>query len=251
MHFRILLTLVLVLLAKPAHALVFINWTGATITNPVGSNTTVTGFTSGDIVVPYTITITSKGSTHEITRDSPLGNNFNPLNLNLPETRNVNTLMTVTIALGAGYRMVNPSFTLLDIDVSPGAGQPGNPPPTRDWEDLLTFSPLLSGVNMTAVNPLFTQVSGNVARGIAGNVPNDSTNANVNVTSTGAYSTLSYTYGPGPLDGLQSNQRHGISIITMDGVVPEPGTYAMMGLMVAMVGIRHVRRNGWRLRKSS
>lgn len=236
MHFRLLAIIVVLLTPVTARAAVTIDWAGATINTINSQSATVTGLTTGDVSVGYTITINSNIS-QDISFAAPLGNTTPVLNLNLPAPRNAATLMTVSIALNGGLTMVNPSFALLDIDASVGNT-------FSSWRDQLIFTS--ASVSMTAVNPAFTQVTGNTALGMDGNVPNGSTSANVNVTTGGVISSMDYTYGPGLGDQFGQNQRHGISIITMDAVVPEPSTWALLS-MAALFGIAHARRKGWRL----
>ncbi len=210
------------LLAAPCRADIVINWSDASVSINVtdAQSATITGMTTGDMAVPFLATITSVGSPQQISLLGPLGDFANPLNLNLPATRTASTLMTVEISI-PGYVMVNPTFDLLDIDAAASTN-----PPFASWQDQITFLDPGPGISYTPVVPTRYQIAGNQITAVLGpNIANASTAANVNVAMTGIASTIRYAYGPGPLDQLGQNQRHGISNITIQALaIPEPGS---------------------------
>jgi hypothetical protein len=226
------------LAAAPARAATTFNWSDPSVTitqvNPFLA--TVTGSTIGDRILPFTVTISSVGSPFTIST-SLLGADPFPLNLNLPPPRNAGTLMTVDIRLDNGIQMTSGSYTLLDVDASPGS------PLFTNWRDQVTVQN--AGSTLTALNPAFTQVVGLVALGFAGNAPNGSTLGNVTVSTPGTFPFVGMTYGPGPGDGFASNQRFGISnVVLVDTVNPEPETWVLIGtgLGLCLLGALRSRR---------
>jgi hypothetical protein len=230
--------LFLALASLPVRATTVFNWAAATITPTDSTHVTVTGFTSGDFIRAYTVTITlAGGSTLDITK-TDTGNTTSPLNINVPAGRDINTLATVTITLNSGELMGAPSFQFLDVDVSPSASD------FSDWQDRVIV--LTSGVSMSSVNTSYTTVTGSTVVGINGNVPNNSNNGNVNVSFAGNLSSIQFTYGPGPGDGFDNNQRIGIGNITLQTVTsataPEPGTWVLISSGLILVGAAGRRR---------
>ena len=230
------------LVTSASRADVVINWSDASVSINVtdAQNATITGLTTGDMVVPFLATISSSGSQQEISLLGPLGANANPLNLNLPATRVGSTLMTVEISI-PGYVMVNPIFDLLDIDAAASTN-----PPFSSWQDQITFLDPSSGYVFTPVAPTRYSISGNQITAVLGpNIANGSTAANVNVALSGITSSIRYAYGPGPFDQLGQNQRHGISNITIQALaIPEPGMACLGSLAAIAAALVWRRRNG-------
>jgi hypothetical protein len=242
-----LTVLATVVCASQARASTRFNWTDPSVSVNVFSpfSVTITGNTQGDRVIPFTVTITSVGSPLNASI-SLLGNDPNALNLELPATRVAGTLMTVDIRLNNGWTLSNSSYTLYDIDASPGNGV------YTDWRDRLTV--LNGGSTLTAVNPSFVQIAGLVATGFQGNAANNSTNGNVRVSTPGTFLSLNMTYGPAPGDGLGSNQRFGLSEIVVNQIVtPEPGAWVLMGtgLFLCLAGALRKRDTTSRRRSAS
>ncbi|MBI1375119.1 MAG: hypothetical protein GC159_20565 [Phycisphaera sp.] len=202
----------------------------------------VTGMTTGDVNIPFLVHFEMNGSNQLITTTSPLGNQTgNLLNVELTSTRNSGTSQTVTITLGASNNLsfTDASWTYLDVDASEDGGFFGNNPAADfdNWQDKIVVDNSQAAVAMTSVNTSYTQVTGNQVQGINdNNVPNNSSNGNVNVTLTGTMNQIVYTYGPGSEDGLEQNQRVGLSNITIASVntVPEPGATAMLSVLTVL-----------------
>lgn len=220
----------------PAMGAVVISWSNPSVSiNTINSTTVqVTGNTQGDVITPFLIEISTVSANLDVTL-SELGAINPSLNMNMPTTRNASSLMTVRVSV-PNFQIVSPSFSFLDLDIAPGIGSPGND--EESWEDQVLMP--ASGVTATSVNNDFTSVAlinGNTVlriRGIDGNVDDDENDSNVNISMTGTRDFFQYVYGPGPQDGFAGNQRHGMSNITFTSIisaVPEPGTWAMLGLV--------------------
>lgn len=235
-------------ISRSAEADIVINWSQPSVSITIidSQNALITGTTTGDQAVPFQVMVSTINATQQVSVTGPLGNNPNPLNLNMPAPRQAGSLMTVGISI-PGYNMVNVAFDLLDIDAASE-----NLPPFSSWQDQITFLNPGTGFNFTPVNPARYTVSGNQITAVIGpNIGNNSNQANVNVAHAGSSSSIRYTYGPGPFDLLGQNQRHGISNITIQSLVaiPEPGVANLMFL--ACVGLSACRRRGQRPLRSA
>jgi hypothetical protein len=237
LHTKLWLALVAIFsIAGSADADIVIDWSQPSVSITIinSQNALITGSTTGDQVVPFQVMVSTTNATQQVSVTGPLGNNPNPLNLNMPAPRQAGSLMTIDISI-PGYNMVNMWFDLLDVDAASE-----NLPPFSSWQDQITFLNPGSGYNFTPVNPARYNVSGNQITAVIGpNIGNNSNQANVNVANSGSASNIRYTYGPGPFDLLGQNQRHGISNITIQSIVaiPEPGMTALVFLAFAGTAI--------------
>jgi hypothetical protein len=234
-HFGFWMTAVLCLLPGRAHAgTTFINWTapGVTITSPVSGTTLISGNTQGTMIIPFQVSIVTAGSTQQVAIVAQQGGIPNALQVNHPAPRNSNTVSTITVTL-FGVSFTNITFTIADVDRSPSG-----------WIDLVTV--VTGGATLTAVSPANVQITGQQALAIGASVPNTSNLGNVNVAINQPTTSIVFTYRGAPGDPYGANQLIGISNISFDGV-PEPGTWAMLGLGLA--GFAGARR--WQHRRPS
>jgi len=230
-----------ILLAPQARATTIIDWADPSVSIVAinGRTVRVTGFTTGDYSLPFTVMISTVNANLQVTRN-PTGGVAVPLNMNMPTPRNSLTLLTLNASLDNGVEMESVSYILLDVDGSPSSTN------FRDWRDRVTVTNI--GSTLTAVNPNYVRINGRVATatGFNGNVAVTSPNGNVRVSNPGTISSIGFLYGPGPSDQFAANQLIGLSNITFFPVfpvaVPEPGTFALMGAGLGLLLLRRSRR---------
>ncbi len=203
-----------------------------------------TGNTTGDEVIPFTVTLTPRSGTNAWYSLGTQGGTPNSLIMLMGDPNGSAGFRAATdgidfnVTFGNAPTVPGPwasSFTMLDIDVS-SAGVIG-------WQDELTVtSP--GGAILQTLPGSTVSLAGNVGTGTT-NVPFSGTAGNVVTYFNSLPTTFAFSYVPGASDGLQGGNQlvgvNGVGFRAPVSAAPEPGTLGLLGL-VAPLALRLRRK---------
>jgi hypothetical protein len=234
--------------ATSAKADINIDWTTLGIsgsytqfTSPV----TFTGNTTGDEVIPFTVTLTPRAGTNAWYSIGTQGNTPNSLLLLMGDPtgsgtfgRSLSDGIDLDVTFSSLPSVPGPwasSFTMLDIDTGPAG--------VSQWQDELTVtSP--GGAILQTLPGSTVSLAGNVGTGTT-NVPFNGTAGNVITYFNSLPTTFAFSYVPGASDGLTGGNQlvgvNGVGFRAPVSAAPEPGTLGLLGL-VAPLAMRLRRR---------